>query len=274
MSILNLNRGPLMYPDVGTGGTGEGAPAAPMAGNDTAAGPAGAPEPTVAGTPPAAPAAPVAPPAAPAPAAPAADASIHMTSDQLNDRMARERSAYLTRMGVGSEAELTALVTRDKEATEAAEKARREQQTREEQLAEDVTTAKAERDAAIAERDQLSFESHVATICATVGVRNLPYATHMVELAANALPEGEELDVEAYLAERVDPENAEHAQTRAAFGIQAAVGTVAAPVTTTAAANGSEPTPPPAGGGDPVPTDAMAMTSAQWNAHLEAKGMR
>ena len=268
MSILNLNRGPLMYPDVGTGGTGADAPAAPLAGNDTQAGPAAAPEPAVAGTPPAA------APEAPEPAAPAADPSIHMTSEQLSDRLERDRSAQLQRMGFASEAELTEMRDRDKAATDAAETARREQQTREEQLAEDVTTANTARDAAEAERDQLRFESHVAGICATVGVRNLDYATHMIERAAEALPEGEELDVEAYLAERVDPENAEHAQTRAALGIQAAVGTVAAPVTTTAAADGSDPTPPPAGGGDPKDVDAMAMTDAQWQRHQEALGMR
>ena len=194
-----------------------------------------------------------------------------MTGEQLNDRLTRDRAAQLQRMGFENEAQLTEMRNRDKAATDAAETARREQQTREEQLAEDVTTAETARDAAVAERDQLRFESHVAGICATVGVRNLDYATHMIERAAEALPEDQELDVEAYLAERVNPENAEHAQTRAALGIQGAVVPVAAPVTTTGAADGSEPTPPPAGGGSPVPVDAMDMTSEQFQAHLASR---
>ncbi len=265
MSILNLIRGPLMSPELGDGGTGAGAPAAPMAGNDTASGPAAAPEPGVA---------PAAAPAAPPPvAAPPADPSIHMTSEQLSDRLERDRAAQLQKMGFASEAELTAMRERDQAATDAAETARREQQTREEQLAEDVSTANAARDNALAECDQLRLESHVAGICATVGVRNLDYATHMIERAAEALPDGEELDVEAYLAERVNPENAEHAQTRAALGIQAAVGTVPVAVTTTAAADGNDPVPPPAGGGDPRAVDAMSMTPQQWQRHQEALGL-
>ena len=271
MSILNLNRGPLMYPDVGTGGTGADAPAAPMAGNDTAAGPAGVPEPEVAPTT----AAPAPPATVPEPPPPSGDASINMTSEQLRERMDRDRATYLKSLGFESEEELTAMQTAQAERVEAEEKARREQMSREEKLQEDVAKQTQRADDAEAQAEALRWDQHVSEICASLGVKNVKYARFVVESAIEAAGEdGPEFDVTAWLQERIDPEAEEHTSMRAALGMISPVGTVSAPVTTTAAAEGTDPTPPPAGGGDPKDVDAMAMTSAQWNAHLESKGMR
>lgn len=260
----------LRAPDVGVGGTGEGAPAAPLAGNDTAAGPAGAPEPDVAPT-----VVPAPPPPPEPPAAAGGDGSINMTSEQLKDRMARDRQVYLKSLGFESEEDLTAMQTAQAERTEAEETARREQMSREEKLQEDVAKQTQRADDAEAQAEALRWGQHVSGICASLGVRNVKYAQFAVEEAIEAAGEdGPEFDVEAWLQERLDPEAQEHSGMRAAFGMVSPVGTVAAPVTTTAAADGSEPTPPPAGGGDPKDVDAMAMTPAQWQAHQEALGMR
>lgn len=261
MSILNLNRSVLMAP--------EGVPAAPMGGLDPINGPEGVnaapPAPEVPAAPPAPVVQPPAPPAAPAP--------IEMTSEQLADRIQRGQAATLNAVGLDSPEALAALVERDRQATAAAEETRRTQLSTEQQLREDLATRVAERDTAIAESETLRWERHVSGICATLGVRNVEYATFEVERAAEATPEGQEFDVAAWLQERVNPEAEEHSAMRAALGMAApTVGTQPAPVTTTGAADGNAP-PPPAPRGTHTAVDAMDMDPAAWQRHQESLGI-
>lgn len=245
------NRGLLMAPDPGDGsggGSGDPAPGDPP--------PTGDPAP---------------PPADPPPTGDPVPGDITMTSGQLSERLERDRAAQLQRMGFESEEQLTAMRERDAAATTAAEEARRSTLSREQTLAEDVLRAEGERDAFETERDDLRFQAHVSGICANVGVRNLDYALHMVEAAANATPEGQELDVEAFLRERVDPENPQHAANRAALGLEAPVVTTPVPVTNID--GNPPPMPPPAGGGDPKGFDAMDADAAAWQQRKEALGI-
>lgn len=277
--MLIWNRGQVMAPIDGQPAGGGGAPAgaapaaenAPLAGGEGEPGTGGVPVPVTAGTPPAVPAdAPVVPDAA---APQPVDASISMTSQQLTDRMARDRQAYLRGLGFETEGELVAMQAAQREQAEATETARREQQTREETLQEDLTARTTERDAAIAEGEQLRWERHCSGICATVGVRNVEYAMFELERAANALGDSEELDVEAWLQERIDPANAgQHGTMAAALGMAAPPVQVRdVPITTT----GDRPPPvaPPAGGGPPSDGDAMGMDPAAWAAHKESLGI-
>jgi hypothetical protein len=196
-----------------------------------------------------------------------------MSSEQLRERMDRDRVAYLKTLGFESEQELKDFQKAEQERREKEEEERRAQQSREEQLQEDLQKAQQEREEAVEQAEALRWERHVSGICATVGVRNVEYAMFELERAANATPEGQEFDVEAWLRERIDPANAEqHGTMAAALGMEAPPVTPrAAPVTTT----GDEPPPPapPAGGGPPSDADAMNLTPEQWAARKEALGI-
>lgn len=195
-----------------------------------------------------------------------------MTSEQLAERMQRDRRTYLRSLGYESEEELRAAQQRERERQEAEENARREQQTREQNLQEDLERERQRAAAAEAARDRLQFETEVTTLCATVGVRNVDYALHLVDRARQEATEGESVDVEAFLRERIDPENEAHQQTRLALGIEAAPTTTPAPATTTRA-GGPTPTPPPAGGGGGGEEDAFEMDAQAWQAKKEAMGI-
>ncbi len=263
MSIINWNRGLLMAPNDGAGAPAPSVSEAPIAGEDPNAGP-----------PQNAPVAPPQAPPAPAPVAtPPPDAeSISMSSQALKERMERDRSAYLKKLGFDSEEELVAMQRAQQEAAEAEEQARREQQTREQNLQEDLLRREQERDQAIEELHEVRFQNHVTGICARLGVKNVEYATFEIERAAHSLPEGEQLDVEEWLSERLDPEAEQHAGLRNAFGVEAPVTTSPAGATTTSASAGSEPTPPKAG---PAPTssDAMSMDDSAWAARKASLGI-
>jgi len=197
-----------------------------------------------------------------------------MTSEQLNDRLARDRSAQLQRMGFDSEADLVAMQERDRAATEAAEAARQEQLTNEQRLQEDLVARTAERDQALADGADLRFQGHVAGVCASLGVSNVPYAQYEIARAAEALPDGQDLDVQAWLQERMDPEAAEHASLRGALGVaEAPVVPAPAPATTVPVPGVTPPRPPPAGGTAPTGEDVFAMSDADWRAKQEALGI-
>ena len=194
-----------------------------------------------------------------------------MSSTQLADRMAQANRAQLRELGFESVEQLTAMRDRDAAAVTAAEEARRATLSREQTLQEDVTARTAERDTFEAERDDLRFQSHVSTICATMGVKNVGYAQHLIEQQAAGMGENEELDVQAFLAERVDPGNGQHAANRAALGLEAPVVTTPVPFTNTG--DDPPPTPPPAGGGNPTGFDAMNADPAAWAAKKEQLGI-
>jgi len=258
MHILNLmNRGPLRQPEPPAEGPLGGLDDQPNGGKPPEA-PAGG-------------AAPPAPPAADPPAAPPADV-ITMPKKALDERLARERRSYLRSLGFESEQQLKDFQEAQKQRQQQEEEARRAQQSREEQLQEDLARERQAAQQAQEQLEMMRFQSHVSGICASVGVRNLDYALHLVTRAAEALPEGDELDVEAFLKERVDPKNEAHASTRAALGLEVAPVKSPAPATTTGAGSGAEP-PPPTPGGDGQPADVYSMTPEQWNAHKQKLGL-
>ncbi len=196
-----------------------------------------------------------------------------MTSEQLSERLARDRSAQLQRLGFGNEAELVAMQERDRAATEAAETARQEQLTNEQRLQESLTTAETERDAALADANDQRFQNHVSGMCAASGVSNIPYAQFEIARAAEAMPEGEDLDVQAWLNERMDPERTEHANVRSALGVPEAPAPAAAPANTVPVPGVVPPGPPPAGGNAPKGDDVFAMSDAEWRAKQDALGI-
>jgi hypothetical protein len=99
-------------------------------------------------------------------------------------------------------------------------------------------------------------------------VKNTKYAKFLVQSELEALPDGQELDVTAFLAERAAED-----QYKAAFGVA-----VAAPTQIEKPANNSpnpgNPPPPPPG---PTPLggtvkNAKEMTPAEFQAHLAGLG--
>jgi len=127
--------------------------------------------------------------------------------------MDRDRLAYLKTLGFESEQELRDFQKAEQERREKEEEERRAQQSREEQLQEDLQKAEREKQEAIDAAEALRWERHVSGICAELGVRNVEYAMFELERAASGMGESDELDVEAWLRERIDPEKAEqHAE--------------------------------------------------------------
>lgn len=210
-----------------------------------------------------------APPAEPVPPPPAdepEDRPITLTSAQLRDRLDRSRTSFLRAHGFGSEDELKSLKQREAERQKAEDEARRAAMSREQQLQEDLTRERARAQQAEEETQRVRFERHVAGICAMLGVRHLDYALFEVERAAAALPEGQELDVEAWLKERMESQPA----MRAALGLEAPVQTVPAPVTTVP--GGAAPVAPRPGSGQPQP-DVFGMDASAWQARRDALGI-
>lgn len=237
MRITNLFRCALMAPENEPGGGGGGPPPVPPV------------------TPPAPPEDPPVPPG-----------TITLTTEQLRDRLDRSRTAFLRANGFGSEAELQALRQRDEAATAAAETARLATLTREQQLQEQLAQANEARVASEASAARATFDRHIAGVCAQLGVRNLDYATFAVEQAANALPEGQELDVQAWLSQSMTTNPA----MRAALGIEAPVTPVVTGITTVPPVT---PPVPPRPGDPPPAVDAFGMTQAAWDARREALGI-
>lgn len=215
---------------------------------------------------------PAAPPAAPAapPAAPATPEPISMTTEQLNDRLTRDRQARLREMGFESEEALQAALKAGKDATEAEEERRREQLSNEAKLQEDLTSAQAAKTDAEAERDQAVFQYHVAQITTDLEIRNLDYAMHLVSQRLETVPDGEQLDVKEYLSELVK----EGSQHRAPLGVAPPVEQVPAPAQTTPMVPGAagQPT-PPAAGGAPDSKSALDMDAKEWAAKKASLGI-
>jgi hypothetical protein len=218
-------------------------------------------EPTGAGTPA------VDPPVAPTVEPTAPVGSITLTSEQLRDRLDRSRTAFLRANGFASEDELKALRQRDVDRVATEEAARKATMTREQQLQEELAQANARSVASEERAARAHFDRHVAGVCATLGVKNLDYATFLVEQAAQAIPDGQELDVQAWLQSRLES----HPATRAALGIDAPVTSVIDPVTTVPV--GAPPPTAPRPGNGPAPVDAFGMDAAAWQAKREALGI-
>jgi len=239
MAITNLFRGSLFSPadEPGGGGAGGGEPPVPPA----------------------------------APAAPAGGGDdpeeLRLTSEQLRDRLNRSRTSFLRANGLESEEAFKALLERDKQRAAADDEQRRAALSREQVLQEDLAKERAARVDLEERAARYGFERHVAGICATLGVRHLDYATFEIERAAAALPDGQELDVEAWLRDQMETRPA----MRAALGLEPATTSVSAPVTTTTAHRDAPP--PPRSGGAPPAADVFGMDSANWQARKEALGI-
>ncbi|MEE9533813.1 MAG: hypothetical protein V3W06_05305 [Acidimicrobiia bacterium] len=211
-------------------------------------------------------AAPPAPPAAPPapPAAPAADGPIHMTNDQLNERVSRGRAAMLKKHGFGSEAELKAQQDELKALREAEVTRKQAEMTELEKTQTELATLKSQQEAQAEAFAQQQFESTVNGHCAKLGIANTEYAQFDVEQAAGKLSEGEELDVEAHLKKRL--ENPQH---KAAFGIvePAPQQVEQGAQTTPALPNQLLPAQPPAGGPPAAQKNVMDMDPQEFAAY-------
>lgn len=206
------------------------------------------------------------PPAAP-PAPPAAPFAVFDTQEAFNDRVQRAARAEIrTQFGVEDPAEVTRRLARLKELEDAEAARKREELTATQRLEADLAAAKAAQAAAEADRDSERFRATVSADCARLGIKNLKYAQFVVAEAAEALPDGQQLDPHEHLRGLL-----EKPEFKQAFGIETAPAVVAAPVTTSPNP-GTPPAPPPAPGGNPGGVDVMAMNPAQFKAHLESMG--
>lgn len=188
------------------------------------------------------------------------------TQAQFEERVSRAaRAALRDKFGL-EEADLTARLARAKELEDAETARKRQELTDQQRVEKDLADEKALRVKAEEAANQLRFEKTVATSSAQLGIKNVKYAQFVVAEAAEALPEGQQLDVDVYLKDLLGKD-----EFKSALGVAApAVETRGTPVNTSPNP-GQEPPPPPRGNGAPV--DAMAMTPQQFRNHLAGIGV-
>ena len=193
-----------------------------------------------------------------------------MTSEQMNDRLQRDRNAQAKARGFADVAAMDAALEAGKAAATAAETARREQLTKEAKLEEDLAAANTKATEAQEAADYSAFQAHVGRIAVDLNVKNLEYAEHLVAKAAEALPEGQELDVKVFLTGLV----AEGSVHQAALGVAPPVETVTPPVVTAPGnPNVAPPAPAPPGGTGTGAKKASQMTDKEWAAHKATLGI-
>lgn len=152
---------------------------------------------------------------------------------------------------------MRAVLERDRAAQAAAETARTESLTREQQLTEELATANAATAQAEEAAELAQFQALIHSTCSSMGIRNTAYAEHMV-LDAAMRSTDEEFDEQAYLKSLLeDPAQA------SALGI---VATESTGVTTVPGEGNDDPPPadPPA---PPGATNAMNMTAEQYRTY-------
>lgn len=205
---------------------------------------------------------PTPPVADPAPAADPPAGRRHSLSDaQMEDRLTRARGAHVRTLGadygVENEDQLRVVLERDRAAQAAAETARTESLTREQQLQEQLAASQASQAQAEQAAELAEFQALIHSRCSAMGIRNTAYAEHMV-LDAAMRSTDEEFDEHAYLQSLLsDPHQA------AALGIVASEATGA----TTVPGNGNDDPPPADPPRPPGATDAMSMTKEEYRRH-------
>jgi hypothetical protein len=147
------------------------------------------------------------------------------------------------------------------------EERRKAQLTTEERLK--AEKAEAERKALEAE-DALAqerLERKIAQECATLGCKNVSYASFLILEKTRQLGDGEQIDIGQFLTESLVSE-----QHKAALGIATPVSRVADPANTVPIPQA--PPPPPAPPGTPAPiVDSMAMSPTEWAAKKAQLGI-
>lgn len=195
------------------------------------------------GAPPPPPGPPEPPPVTPP--APSDDSEIRLTSKQLNERLARERSKVVRDMGFDSEEAM-------REAHRQVEAQRQATLTKEQKLEEENNKLRKERDEAQAAREEAQFEARLGALCATRGIKEVGYARYLIEGVAG---ENEQFDAGAFLDQEM-----QNPARRAAFGFTSPPTPVDRPITTTPVSPNS-PVPAPNQNNQP-PIDAMKLDAA------------
>lgn len=213
---------------------------------------------------------PAVPPPAPAPA-PAADPNrpfaTFATQAEFEERVQRAARAEVRNKFGLEEADLQTRLARAKELEDAEAARAREQLTAQQRTEKDLADEKALRLKAEGERDQVRFERTVATSAAQLGIKNVRYAQFVVAEAAEALPDGQQLDVDKYLTELMGKDD-----FRSALGVAAPVVVTQGNPVNTSPNPTVEPPAPPRGNGAPV-VDAFAMDSKAFRQHLAGLGV-
>lgn len=204
----------------------------------------------------------------PPPGVPPAEEVLTIPKGAFAERLARHhrtqlREAFGTEDPAEVKAKLERLAAMEAEA-EASKRAQLSEIERMRLEAQEATT----RAAALQEElDARAFEARVSAAAAKAGVRNVDYAMFEVIRHTERLPDGQSLDLEQFLTERLaDP------MSRAAFGVAEAVTPVPTGATTTPL--GTPPLPPPPGGATGAPPDAFGMDGRAWAARKSALGLR
>lgn len=208
------------------------------------------------------------PPAQPKPPGGVGEEPI-MTTEQLNERLARERRNYLTKLGYESEEALLKERREREELAKQREEEERQKMSEVERYRSDLEKERKQREQLEEQYAAAQFEQHVTKVCATMGVKNVEYAMFEVMRATDSTAEGDQLDVAEHLKKLAEEDESK----RASLGIAPPpppVESNPSPATTTPEGH-EPPTPPP--GQEPQNPDAFSMEDGAWRARKAALGL-
>lgn len=207
------------------------------------------------------------PDAAPAPEAPKSpENQLTLTTEQLNERLARERRSYLKKLGFESEDSIAALQKEREEMVKQREEEERAKMSEIERIKADFEEEQRSRVSAEERYRALEFESAVKDVCLELGIKNTKYAMFEALQKAEQTPDGETFDLKEHFAGLLEDDN-----SRGAFGVAPKVQTQPTPANTSPKSPGE--TPPPAPGGAPDGSNAFKMDAQSWRARKSALGL-
>ena len=191
---------------------------------------------------------------------PPAPAISFASQEKFNERLARHARSYIKDTFGLTDDEVKARIARADE-LEKTEQARKDAELTEAQRREQELARERERAANLEkELERTKLEKHIASTCVGLGIASVDYAEFLIEKKAASLPDGEQLDIRAYLEEEL-----KNPARRSALGIpESPIQPVPDPANTIPKPDQSPPPPPAPGAGNTGPADAFALDDQAW----------
>lgn len=177
-----------------------------------------------------------------------------MSSAQLNERLKRDRAAFLKSMGFESEEQAKTMRQQH-------EQARQASMTNEQRLQEENDRLKRERDEAAAARARAEADVQLVQQCAARGIRDVDYARYLVQ-GAGVIP-----DLGSFLDSQLQDQ-----RKKVALGIDAPTTVVSTPLNTSVVNPNAPPPPPSTPNGANGQVNAMNMSKAEYDAYCKRQG--
>lgn len=210
-----------------------------------------------------------APPPQPSGSPPAAPFAVFPDQASFDERVNRAaRSLLHKELGTKDTTETKARLARLEELERAEEARKQAELTAEERRTKELAAEKARADRLEEQLNETRTQRLVASECAARGIKGIDYAEFLIAEKTSSLPEGEQLDVGAFLDEQLKDE-----RRKVALGIAAPpVTPVPAPATTVPIPEAPSPPPPAPGATGPAKT-AFDLDPVAWQKRKSELGV-